>query len=131
MQVSYDQYHYFASGRKNCLYLDFKIENIRRQCILTQLLYDFPRGKTDTVTIDVPIDLNGRQMPLDLFICRRKDIKAYMAQFEYMKETLKNSNTKNYRLSDSEQQSKNALMILSEHDEIANQVITQFIGNNL
>tara|TARA_B110000305_G_scaffold141854_1_gene157972 strand:- start:579 stop:971 length:393 start_codon:yes stop_codon:yes gene_type:complete len=30
MQVSYDQYHYFASGRKNCLYLDFKIENIRR-----------------------------------------------------------------------------------------------------
>lgn len=54
-----------------------------------------------------------------------------MAQYEYMKETLKNSNTKNYRLSESEQQSKNALMILCEHDEIANQVITQIIGNYL
>lgn len=128
MQVGYDQYHYFASGRKNCMYLDFKIETIRRQCILTQLAYDFPMGKTDTLTIDVPIDLNGRQMPLDLLICRRKDIKAKLAQFGYMQDTLKNSNTKNYRLSDREMQGKNALMILSEHDEIANQVITQNIG---
>lgn len=85
-------------------------------------------GKTDTVTIDVPIDLNGREMPLDLFICRRKDIKAKFAQFAYMQETLKNSNTKHYRLSEKEQQNKNALMILCEHDEIANQVITEKIG---
>jgi hypothetical protein len=67
-------------------------------------------------------------MPLDLFICRRKDIKTKLAQFGYMQDTLKNSNTKNYRLSDREMQGKNALMILSEHDEIANQVITQNIG---
>jgi hypothetical protein len=67
-------------------------------------------------------------MPLDLFICRRKDIKANLARFGYMQDTLRNSNTKNYRLSEREQQSKNALMILGEHDEIANQVITPNIG---
>jgi len=46
-------------------------------------------------------------------------------------EHVKNSNAKHYRLSDKQQLDKNALMIMSEHDEIANQLIDPKVGEAL
>lgn len=50
---------------------------------------------------------------------------------EYLGEFVKNSNAKHYRLGDKLAQEKNALMIMSEHDEIANQIIDEKVGKTL
>lgn len=47
-----------------------------------------------------------------------------------MKDYVKNANCKNYRYPDADK-SKNTLMILTEHDEIANQLIDSNIGQEL
>jgi hypothetical protein len=82
-------------------------------------------GTQDTVTIEVPMDLAGKEMPCEFFICRRKDLKNKMAAMEYLGDMVKNSNAKNYRLGDKLAAEKNALMIMSEHDEVANQLIDE------
>jgi len=41
-------------------------------------------------------------MPLEFFICKRKDLKQKMTELAYLKEYVKNSNCKNYRLPESE-----------------------------
>ena len=79
MQRSYSEFHYFASGRKNLLYAEFKMFLCRRHCLLTGGLYDTFKGNTDRVEIGIPIDLN-RELPLEVYICRRKDAKAKMAE---------------------------------------------------
>jgi hypothetical protein len=52
------------------------------------------------MTIEVPMDLQGREFPIEFFICRRKDLKAKMANLEYLGDFVKNSNAKHYRLGD-------------------------------
>lgn len=47
---------------------------------------------------------------------------------EYM---VKNSNTKNYKPKDQDAKSKTSLMIMSEHDEVASQLVTPAIGADL
>ena len=54
-----------------------------------------------------------------------------MNTLEYLGNFVKNSNAKNYRLSDADLQSKNAMMIMSEHDEVANQLIDEEVGSVL
>ena len=54
-----------------------------------------------------------------------------MGALEYLGDFVKNSNAKNYRLGDKMIQDKNALMIMSEHDEVANQLIDEKVGKTL
>jgi hypothetical protein len=131
MQVSYSEFDYFASGRKNCWYANFKINLIRRHCLLTNYVLDQYLGTRDTMTIEVPINLEGKEFPIEFFVCKRKDLKNKMAAMEYLGDMVKNSNAKNYRLGDKMIQDKNALMIMSEHDEVANQLIDELVGKVL
>lgn len=78
IQKGYAEYAYFASGRKNCWYTEFKLNMIRRHCILTRYVMDQYLGTSDTLTIEIPMDLGDREMPMEFFICRRKDLKAKM-----------------------------------------------------
>ena len=75
MQRSYSEFDYFASGTKNLLFADFKLYLIRRHCILTKYLFDGFKGHEDYLELSIPIDLGQRQLPLELFICKRKDLK--------------------------------------------------------
>jgi len=84
MQKSYSEYVYFASGRKNCLFAEFKINLIRRHCVLTRWIYDFAKGTTDNLIIDIPIDLGGRELPLEFFICKKKDLKKNLEKMIYL-----------------------------------------------
>jgi hypothetical protein len=76
----------------------------------------------------IPIDLAGKEMPMEFFVCRRKDLKAKMAAMEHLADMVKNSNAKHYRVGDQLSQDKNALVIMSEHDEVANQLIDADVG---
>ena len=57
VQKAYAEYGYFASGRNNCWYTDFKLNLVRRHCLLTNYVLDQYLGTTDTLTIEVPMDL--------------------------------------------------------------------------
>jgi hypothetical protein len=93
-------------------------------------LYDGFKGHEDYLELNIPIDLGNRQLPLEFFICKRKDLKQKMTELSYLKEHIKNANCKHYKVSESDQ-NKNMLMILCEHDEIANSLIDASIGASL
>lgn len=80
--------------------------------------------------MSIPIDLGSRNLPLELFICKRKDVKQKLQEVAYLKDYVKNANCKHYRIPETEQ-NKNTLMILTEHDEIAGQLIDSQIGQDL
>lgn len=131
MHTSYSNFEFLASGRKNMLYAEFKIFLIRRQCLLTSYIHDTIMGYKDRVQIDIPIDIGDRVLPLEVYICRIKDIKEKMKEFKHLNEYVKNSNTKHYKLSEKQQENRNNLMIMTEHDEVANNLISEEIGEAL
>ena len=118
MQRSYSDYEYFASGRKNCFYMHFKMSLKHRHCLMTTLSYDMYYGTPDTVTIEIPIDL-PRDLQMEFMMVRKKDMKAKLAALPYLNDFVKSSNAKNYKLGD-KIGSNNSLVILSEHDEVTN-----------
>ena len=130
MQRSYSEYDYFASGRKNLLYADFKLYLIRRHCVLTRYLFDLLKGNEDYLELSIPIDIGDRKLPLEFFMCRRKDMKQKMTELTYLKDYVKNATCKHYRIPEADQ-NKNTLMIMSEHDEIANFLIDAQVGADL
>ena len=131
MQKTYADYDYFASGKKHCKFAEFHLNLVRRHCILTEYIYDMYSGNVDRLVIDIAFDLGSKDLPLEMYICRRKDLKTKMKSMEHLSEFVKNSNAKNYRLSEKEAANKNSLVIMSEHDEIANQVIDEKVGRIL
>ena len=50
--------------------------------------------------IEIPIDLGDRVLPLEVFICRLKDVKEKMKEMKHLNEYVKNSNTKHYKLNE-------------------------------
>jgi hypothetical protein len=96
---------------------------------MSTLGLDLVYGTTDSVTIDIPIHLSGADIPLEFYICRKKDLKQKMQTLSHLGNFVRTSNTKNYRLSDSQLMDKNSLIIMSEHDEIANHMIDSEIGS--
>ena len=68
------------------------------------------------MTIDIPIETNKRDIPLEFLICMKKNLKSKLKEFEYLNDMVYNSNTKNYK---PDSTYKTAFMIMSEHDEIA------------
>lgn len=90
-------------------------------------------GIKDTVQIDIPLEAgtNAAPTPIEFYICKKKDIKAAQVNIPHLKEFVKNSNPKHYRLADSQLSDKNTYMINSEHDEITNQIISKEVGDIL
>jgi len=68
--------------------------------------------------------LKGRELPVEFLICQKRDLKGLFQQFPHLEYMVKNSNAKNFKLKEDDLKSKSALMIMSEHDEIASQLIT-------
>ena len=129
MQRSYADFEYFAAGRNNLNYVEFRLGFMRRHCALTYFCHDMIKGYKDHLEVNIPIDLGGnRTVQLEFFICRRKDAKKKMEELKHLKNYVKNSTAKHYKLTDEEMSSKNSLMIMSEHDEISNHLITSEIG---
>jgi hypothetical protein len=131
MQKTYADYDYFASGKKHCKFAEFHLNLVRRHCVLTEYIYDMYSGNVDRLVIDIALDLGTRETPIEMYICRRKDLKQKMKAIEHLGEFVKNSNAKNYRLNDEQSSNKNSLVIMSEHDEIANQIINEKVGDTL
>lgn len=128
MQKTYADYEYFASGRKNCKYAEFHLNLIRRHCALTEYGFDFFNGNVDRLVMEIAIDTGGKDIPLELLICKKKDLKSKMKSIDYLSDFVKNSAAKNYKIADKDMANKNLLAIMSEHDEIANQIIDAKIG---
>ena len=78
---------------------------------MTSLTYDLFYGTADALTIEVPLDLGSRDMPLEFFICRRKDWKKRAGELAHLADFVSGANAKNYRLSDKQLSDRNALMI--------------------
>jgi len=76
-------------------------------------------GNFDKLVIEIAIDTGSRNLPVELFVCKRKELKSKMKSLDSL-EICKGSNAKNYRLSEKDMANKNSLTIMSEHDEIAN-----------
>ena len=126
MQKTYADYDYFASGKKHCKFAEFHLNLIRRHCFLTEYVYDLISGNIDRLSIDIALDMGSKEHPIELYICRKKDVKAKMKTLEHLANFVKNSNTKNYKIEEGKgAAAKNSLIIMSEHDEIANQIIDE------
>jgi hypothetical protein len=128
MQRSYSDYEYFASGRKNVYYTEFQISLSRRHCLFSSLSFDLLNNVQDSLYVNIPIDLKGRNLPLEFFICRKKDLKSKLATLEYIGRFVRNSQPKHLKLSEEETKSKTSLIVMAEHDEVSNQLIDEEMG---
>lgn len=54
-KVTFNEYHYYASGRQNCMYALFKIELKKRQCLFSTCTMELIWPRKDMVTIEVPV----------------------------------------------------------------------------
>jgi hypothetical protein len=111
------------------MFIELKLNLVRRHCFLTHYFNDLPKGVFDTITIDIPIELGERTLPLEFLVIRRKELKNKMKAFSHLQDMVHNSNTKNYRPTDIN--NRNGYLIMSEHDEIANQLVDSKIGSLL
>jgi hypothetical protein len=80
--------------------LDVKIELIHRNCLLTRFAVDAYRGKNDEAILECPIDLSGRELPLEMLICRKKRYLKMIEEHDYLKKILGHSNPKHFKQSD-------------------------------
>ena len=128
MQKSYSEFEYYAAGRKNCFYGMFKIWLKRRHCLLTNHVVDTYLGNDDTLRVEIPFDLKGRELPLEFLVIPKKDLKPFYQTHFYAENMLRSSNAKNLKYTEQEQKSKSSLLVMSEHDEITSQIITQSTG---
>lgn len=125
--MSFNDYHYYASGRENCIYALFKIELKKRQCLFSTCTLEMIWPKKDLVHIEVPIRVPeynteagpSTQIPLELLVCKKKEVKNYHQQFAYLKNFVGNVNHKSFKSGTSQE----SLVILAESDEAANHVI--------
>lgn len=80
---------------------------IRRHCPVTEFGYDLYVGNVDRLVVEVAIDTGKKEVPLEFFVCKRKDVKSKMKSIEYLSDFVRASNAKNYRVSEKDISSKN------------------------
>ena len=107
----------------------FKIDLKRRQCLFTSLFLDLIWPSKDIVTIDIPIDVpeyglpdgsSTSNIPLDLVICRKRDMKSLLANSTYLKNFVSPIQPKSFKV---DPNSNNALIVLGESEEAVNHII--------
>lgn len=141
MQLSYSRFDFFASARKNVLYAEFKINTLRRQCLVTNFLYEPLNGDTDTLTIEMPLDPFNNYgkatfldavIPLEFFICRIRDVNKHKKEIKSLGDGMINQvSCKNFQLSAAQLKNKNNLQLFAEHSEIAGSLIDSYLGQAL
>lgn len=104
-KISYNEYHYYASGRQNCMYALFKFDLKNRHDLFTSFTMDIISPKKDLVVIEIPIVVPEYQLPdggmtthlpLEMVICKLRDIKTIQSQLAYLKKFVAPIQTKNY-----------------------------------
>ena len=53
--TSFSEFTYYASGRQNCFYSLFKMDMLRRHCMLSSFLLEKVSQAQDVLTVDIPI----------------------------------------------------------------------------
>mmetsp|Transcript_38504 Transcript_38504/g.28350 ORF Transcript_38504/g.28350 Transcript_38504/m.28350 type:complete len:403 (+) Transcript_38504:10-1218(+) len=136
-KTSYSEFLFYASGRVNTLYALFKFELRKRHCLFTSCCFDLVWPSKDLVTIDIPISVpeyslqdgsTTNLIPLDMVICRKRDMKAMYSNFSYMKNFLAPLQAKNLK---QDLSSSNSLVVLGESEESVNHMIDGQIGQVL
>jgi hypothetical protein len=83
----------------------------------------------DIVTIDIPIDVPSyslpdgsttNNIPLDIVICRKRDMKTIFSNLAYLKNFVSPIQPKTFKI---ETNSSNSLIVLGESEEAVNHVI--------
>jgi hypothetical protein len=92
---------------------------------MTHFIADPYLGRKDSVILEIPIDLKGRELPLEFLICQKKNLKSLMGEYPHLEGMVKNSNSKHLKQADKDLKSKDSLMIMSEHDEVVSQLINE------
>jgi hypothetical protein len=84
-KITFSDYHYYASGRQNCLYALLKYDLKKRQDFFSTFGMELVWTKKDLVHIEIPIKVPEYQLaegsvstsiPLEFMIARKKEIKA-------------------------------------------------------
>jgi Protein of unknown function (DUF1682) len=84
-KITFNDYHFYASGRQNCLYALIKYDLKKRQCLFSTLTMEMIWTKRDLVHIEIPIKVPEYQLPdnagasthipLEFMIARKKNLK--------------------------------------------------------
>ena len=67
---------------------------------MTSLTYDLFYGYQDTLTIEVPIDTGKRDIPIEFYMCRRKDWKKKSNELSHLTDMVSIASAKNYKLNE-------------------------------
>jgi|LauGreDrversion4_2_1035121.scaffolds.fasta_scaffold287698_2 hypothetical protein len=54
-KITFNDYHFYASGRQNCLYALIKYDLKKRQCLFSTCVMEMIWAKKDLVHIEIPI----------------------------------------------------------------------------
>ena len=57
---------------------------MRRHCLMTHFFADPYLGRKDSVVLEIPIDLKGRELPLEFLICQKKNLKAMFNEYPHL-----------------------------------------------
>lgn len=88
-QTSYSEFTFYASGRQNCFYSLFKMEMLRRHCILSTCVMEKIQETQDVLTVDIPIrfphsDPNQpSQIPIEFLLLKKSKVKQSYTQYEH------------------------------------------------
>lgn len=138
-KVTFNDYHYYASGRQNCMYALFKIELKRRQCLFSTCTLELIWPRKDMVTIEVPIRVpdfslqdgqTSNSVPLEFMIVRKRNMKATLQQTDnlaYLKNFVGPVQPNGLKNAGSD----GGLVVLAESEEAANHMINNEIGELL
>lgn len=97
--------------------------------MFTQLGIELIWPVKDRVTIEIPIYMKDYQLsdgtvtsdiPIELFICKKKEMKNVFNAFPYLKAFVAPTLVRNFKQDNSD---NNSLMILAETEEAANHII--------
>ena len=93
--------------------------------------------KRDQVQIEIPLYVpeyylpDGTatsHVPIEMLICRKRDMKPLFTQYTHLKNFVAPTQTKSFK---QENPDSNSLMILAESEEAANWIIDQQVGDIL
>ncbi len=105
--------------------------------MFTSFCLDLLWPSKDIVTVEIPINAPdytlpdgtvSNQIPIDLIICRKRDMKSLYSSNAYMKSFVSPLQARNFKTDTS---SQNSLIVLGESEEAVNHVIDAQIGEIL
>lgn len=136
MAQSYTRFDFFASGRKNVIHTELRFFLKKRHCLLSNFIADPILGTTDQLHIEIPLDPHNDNLrkpvpPIEFMICKLKDYKNKIKEIRHLETLCKSSKCKSYTVKEDDLVKKDTYMVLAEHDDIANGIVTKKVGDVL